>query len=113
MEIAKAAVGFLDKQDAVDTAKGIGTQGYCMGGAFAVWTAAGAPDRVKAVASFHGGRAGHQYANPDDPNVPVKLLGQTQASYLFAIARDDDRTAPTDKDALKAAATAAGRPRRK
>ncbi|OYX10529.1 MAG: dienelactone hydrolase, partial [Sphingomonadales bacterium 32-68-7] len=32
MEIAKAAVGFLDKQDAVDTARGIGTEGYCMGG---------------------------------------------------------------------------------
>lgn len=110
MEIAKAAVAFLDKQPSVDTAKGIGTQGYCMGGALAVWTAAGVPDRVKAVASFHGGRLVTNTANPDDPNLPVKLLGQTQASYLFAIARDDDRAAPTDKDALKAAATAASRP---
>ena len=30
-------------------------------------------------------------------------------SYLFAIARGDDARAPTDKDALRAAATAAGR----
>lgn len=108
-EIAKAAAEFLDEQDSVDTSKGIGTQGYCMGGALAVWTAAALPERVKAVASFHGGRLVTNPAAPDDPNLPVKLLGQTQASFLFAIARDDDRSAPTDKDALRAAATAAGR----
>lgn len=105
METAKAVVAWLDKQDPVDTAKGIGTQGYCMGGPFTVWTAAAAPERVKAAASFHGaGLVG------EDETAPVKMLGQTQASYLFAIARSDDRTAPGDKDALKAAAQAAGRP---
>jgi carboxymethylenebutenolidase len=105
METAKAVVGWLDAQDQIDTAKGIGTQGYCMGGPFTVWTAAAAPERVKAAASFHGaGLVG------EDPAAPVKMLGQTQASFLFAIARNDDRTAPGDKDALKAAATAAGRP---
>jgi carboxymethylenebutenolidase len=105
METAKAAVAWLDMQKAVDTAKGIGTQGYCMGGPFTVWTAAAAPDRVKAAASFHGAAL-----VGDDPTSPVKMLGQTQASFLFAIARNDDRTAPGDKDALKAAAVAAGRP---
>jgi carboxymethylenebutenolidase len=105
METAKAAVAWIDKQDAVDTAKGIGTQGYCMGGPFTVWTAAAAPERVKAAASFHGaGLVG------DDATSPAKMLGQTQASFLFAIARNDDATAPGDKDALKAAAAAAGRP---
>jgi carboxymethylenebutenolidase len=105
MDIAKAAVGFLDKQDSVDTAKGIGVQGYCMTGGFAVWSAAAVPERIKAVASFHGaGLVG------DTDTAPVKELGQTQAAYLFAIARNDDKTAPTDKDALKAAAAAAGRP---
>lgn len=105
METAKAVVAWLDKQNPVDTARGIGVQGYCMGGAFAVWTAAAAPERVKAAASFHGaGLVG------EDETAPVKLLGQTQASYLFAIARSDDRTAPGDKDALKAAAQTAGRP---
>ena len=29
---ARAATAWLDTQDAVDTARGIGTQGYCMGG---------------------------------------------------------------------------------
>jgi carboxymethylenebutenolidase len=55
METAKAVIAYLDAHEAVDTARGIGVQGYCMGGPFAVWTAAAAPERVKAVASFHGG----------------------------------------------------------
>jgi carboxymethylenebutenolidase len=105
MATAKAVVAYLDGNDAVDTAKGIGVQGYCMGGPFSVWTAAAAPGRVKAAASFHGGGL-----VGDADTSPVKMLGQTQASYLFAIARNDDRTAPGDKDALKAAAEAAGRP---
>ncbi len=105
METAKAVVAYLDADEAVDPARGIGVQGYCMGGPLAVWTAAAAPERVKAVASFHGGRL----VGEEDTS-PVKMIGQTQASFLFAIARDDDRTAPGDKDALKAAAEATGRP---
>lgn len=105
MATAKAVVAYLDGHDSVDAAKGIGVQGYCMGGPFTVWTAAAAPERVKAAASFHGGGL-----VGEDATSPVKMLGQTQASYLFAIARNDDRTAPGDKDALKAAAAAAGRP---
>ena len=105
MDTAKAAIAYLDTIGAVDTARGIGVQGYCMGGPFAVWTAAAAPERVKAAASFHGGGL----VGEEDTS-PVKMLGQTQASFLFAIARNDDRTAPGDKDALKAAADAAGRP---
>jgi carboxymethylenebutenolidase len=105
METAKAVVAWLDMQDSVDTARGIGVQGYCMGGPFAVWTAAAVPERVKAAASFHGAAL-----VGEEDTAPVKLLGQTQASYLFAIARNDDQRAPGDKDALKAAAAAAGRP---
>ncbi|MBT2134773.1 dienelactone hydrolase family protein [Croceibacterium sp. LX-88] len=104
-ETAKAVVAFLDKQDSVDTSKGVGVQGYCMGGPLAVWTAAAVPERVKAVATFHGGGL-----VGEDATSPSKMLGQTQASFLFAIARDDDKKAPGDKDALKAAAAAAGRP---
>ena len=105
METAKAVVAWLDQQEAVDTAKGIGTQGYCMGGPFTVWTAAAVPERVKAAASFHGGGL-----VGDADTAPVKLLGQTQASYFFAIAKNDDTSAPGDKGALQAAAAAAGRP---
>jgi carboxymethylenebutenolidase len=104
METAKAAVAWLDVQDNVDTGKGIGVQGYCMSGPFAVWSAAASPERVKAVASFHGASL-----VSEDETSPVKMLAQTQANYLFAIGRNDDRTTPGDKDALKAAAAAAGR----
>ncbi|MFD2578111.1 dienelactone hydrolase family protein [Novosphingobium colocasiae] len=76
-----------------------------MGGPFTVRTAAAAPERVGAAASFHGG--GLVGAEPDSP---VRLLERTKASYLFAIARDDDAKQPADKDALRTAADAAHRP---
>ena len=63
------------------------------------------PDRVKAGASFHGGQL-----VGDAPDSPDKLLAKTQASYLIAIAKNDDAQNPTHKDILKQAAEAAGRP---
>lgn len=101
---AKALVAWLDKQNAVNTKRGIGTQGYCMGGPFAVRTAFAAPDRVKAAASFHGG--GLVTEAPDSPH---RLLAASKASYLIAVARNDDAKAPGDKDAFRDAAKAAGR----
>lgn len=102
---AKAAVAWLDAQDAVDTAKGVGAQGFCMGGPFTVYSAHAVPDRVKAAASFHGGGLVRE-----DDESPHKLLAETQAGYLFAIAQDDDAEAPGDKTALAEASAAAGRP---
>ena len=102
---AAAFVRWLDGQPSVDARRGIGTNGYCMGGPFAVRTAHAAPDRVRGVASFHGGGL-----VTDLPDSPHRLLATTRASYLFAVARNDDAKAPADKDALKAAAAAAGRP---
>jgi carboxymethylenebutenolidase len=102
---AAAHVAFLDAQGAVDTSRGIGTQGYCMGGPFTVRTAASAPGRIKAAASFHGGGL-----VTDEPTSPHKLLPATQAAYLIAIAKNDDARAPNDKDILRAAAAEAGRP---
>jgi carboxymethylenebutenolidase len=81
-----------------------------MGGPFTVRTGFAVPARVKAAASFHGGGLVTNQQNPDDPNLPIKLLPQTQASYLIAIAKNDDARAPAEKDQLKAAAEAAGRP---
>jgi carboxymethylenebutenolidase len=102
---AKAFVAFLDAQKAVDTRRGIGSNGYCMGGSFTVRSAAAVPGRVKAAASFHGGGL-----VGDKPDSPIKLLAGTKASFLIAISRDDDAKAPGDKDALRKAADAAGRP---
>ncbi|MEJ5977818.1 dienelactone hydrolase family protein [Novosphingobium sp. PS1R-30] len=101
----KAYAAWLDGQAAVDKRRKIGTQGYCMGGPFTVRTAFAAPDRVGAAASFHGGGL-----VGDAADSPAKLLDKTKASYLFAIARNDDARAPGDKDALRAAADAAKRP---
>jgi len=46
----------------------------------------------------------------DAADSPDKLMAATKAAFLFAVARNDDATRPGDKDALKAAAAAAGRP---
>lgn len=102
---ARAYVAFLDDQKAVDTKRKIGANGYCMGGPFTVRTAAAVPSRVRAAASFHG--AGLVTDRPDSPH---RLLASTQASYLFAIARNDDAKQPAQKTELKNAAAAAGRP---
>lgn len=99
-----AYVGFLDGDAAVDKARKIGSNGYCMGGPFTVRTAAAAPSRVGAAASFHG--AGLVTPAPDSPH---RLLARTQASYLFAVARNDDEKEPTGKVELRKAADAAGR----
>ncbi len=101
---AKAFVTFLDGEDAVDTARKIGSNGYCMGGPFTIRTAAAMPDRVGAAASFHG--AGLVVDEPDSPH---KLLAKTNAAFLIAIGRNDDEAAPDDKDGLRKAADAAGK----
>jgi carboxymethylenebutenolidase len=102
---AKAFVAFLDKQKAVDRKKRVGTMGYCMGGPMVMRTAAAVPDRIGAVASFHGS----SLAN-DKPESTHLLIPQTKASYLIAIAQNDDARSPAEKDILKSAFAAAGRP---
>lgn len=105
MRDTKALTAWLDKQDAVDTTKGIGAEGYCMGGPFTVWSTSSVPARVKAAASFHGGGL-----VTDASTSPHKLLAATQAAYLFAIAQNDDAKEPAAKEDLRKAAAAAGRP---
>lgn len=102
---SKAFAAFLDQQDQVDKERGIGSNGYCMGGPFTVRAAAAVPDRVKAAASFHG--AGLVTDAPDSPH---RILDKTQASFLFAIARNDDERQPEQKTELRKAAEAADRP---
>ena len=52
---AKSFIAWLDGQEVVDTTKKIGTNGYCMGGPMVMRTAAVSPERIGAIASFHGG----------------------------------------------------------
>lgn len=105
MRDATGAVAWLDKQPEVDTNRGIGTQGYCMGGPFTFWSAAAVPNRVTGVASFHGGGLVR-----DDPLSPHRTFTKTEAGYLVAIAQNDDAASPDDKTTLRNAAQAAGRP---
>ncbi len=93
---AKAFIGWLDQQPSVAKNKRIGTQGYCMGGPIAFRTAAAMPDRVGAVASFHGGGL-----VTDQPNSPHVQTAKTKVQLLIAIAANDDQRAPTEKDVLK------------
>ena len=96
MTDAKAFVAWLDQQPSVAKNKKIGTQGYCMGGPMAFRTAAAAPDRVGAVASFHGGGL-----VTTQPNSPHLQASKTKAQFLIEIADNDDKRAPTDKTTLK------------
>ena len=98
-----AFVEWLDKQSAVDTAKKIGTSGYCMGGPFTMRTAASKPTRVGALASLHGG--GLATSAADSPHL---LFSDMKASMLLAIAQNDDQREPNAKDVLKEAAAKAG-----
>lgn len=96
MTDAKAFIAWLDQQKSVNIKRKVGTQGYCMGGPIAFRTAAAVPDRVGAVASFHGGGLVTQ-----NPNSPHLQAAQTKAHFLIAIASNDDKRTPTDKDVLK------------
>src|SRR3954447_24530723 len=96
MTDAKAFIAWLDEQKAVARNRKVGTQGYCMGGPIAFRTAAAVPDRVGAVASFHGAPL-----VTDQPNSPPLQASKSKAQFLVAIAANDDARSPNDKTVLK------------
>ena len=102
---ASAFISFLDKQKQTNTRKAAGVQGYCFSGPFAFHTGAVRSDRIRAVATFHGGGLVTK-----DANSPHLLIPKTKASFVVAIARNDDQKQPDAKDILKAAFAAAKRP---
>ena len=99
---APAFVAWLDMQKEVDRNKKIGTQGYCMGGALVVRTAAAVPGRIGAGASFHGGAL-----VTDRPNSPHLLAPKVKARMYFGIATNDDMQQPDAKTKLREAFDAA------
>jgi carboxymethylenebutenolidase len=102
---AKTFVSWLDEQKQVDKKKKIGTEGYCMGGPMVLRAAAARADRIGAGATFHGG--GLTTKNPDSPHL---LIPQMKASFLIAIADNDDKQDPTSKDILRKSFDDAKRP---
>jgi carboxymethylenebutenolidase len=99
---ARAYIDFLDSQSAVNKARKIGSQGYCMGGPLMLRTAAADPERVAAGASFHGG--GLVTDKPDSPHL---LAPKLKARLYIAIAGSDDQRQPDAKDRLREAFAAA------
>ena len=102
---AAAFITFLDQQKQTDRRKAAGVQGYCFSGPFAFHTGAVRSDRIRAVATFHGGGLVTKEATS-----PHLLIPKTKASFVVAIARNDDQKQPEAKDVLKAAFAAARRP---
>ena len=96
MSDAKSYVTFLDAQPQTDKKKKMGVQGYCMGGPLTFRTAATAPERIGAAATFHGG--GLVTDKPDSPHL---LIPKMKAEVLCAVADNDDKRDPAAKDKLK------------
>jgi carboxymethylenebutenolidase len=96
MSDAKAYIAWLDQQPSVAKNRKVGTQGYCMGGPLAFRTVAAVPERVGGVASFHGGGL---VINGE--NSPHLQAAKTKAQFLIAIAENDDKSRPKEKDVLK------------
>lgn len=67
----------------------VGVTGYCMGARLAVLTAAMFPDRVAAVAGFHGGPLVTD--SPDSPHLAVENI---TAELYFAHAGEDEHMTP-------------------
>jgi carboxymethylenebutenolidase len=99
---AIAFIAFLDAQRQVNASKKVGTQGYCMGGALVMRTAAAVPNRVGAGASFHGGGL-----VTDRPDSPHTLAPKMKARLYIGIASNDDARQPDAKDKLRDAFAAA------
>lgn len=93
-----AYVSWLDVQAEVDTRRAMGVGGYCMGGSYAVRSAAAAPARIKAACSFHGAQL-----VTDKADSPHLLMAKTQAHYLFAIGQNDNAQHPEELGILRAA----------
>ena len=99
----RAFVSYLDQQASVDTARKIGTTGYCMTGSYTMRLAAALPERIGAGGSFHGGGLAS-----DAENSPHLLAPQIKAGMLIAIAANDDEKDPDAKVLLREAFDSAG-----
>lgn len=79
----KACLDYLAKAPGARADK-VGITGYCMGGGIALRAAGTFPDRIAAMASFHGGNMA-----VDDEKSPHRLAGNIKAKVLVAGADED------------------------
>jgi carboxymethylenebutenolidase len=90
MEDVESFLDFLSRQKEVRAEK-VALTGYCMGGRMGFRAAAEFPDRVAAVASFHGGNLATEA--PDSPHL---LLPEVRAELYFGHA-DNDKSMPKEQ----------------
>ncbi|MEO8448815.1 MAG: dienelactone hydrolase family protein [Gemmatimonadota bacterium] len=102
MSDTRAFLDYLSESGDV-TPGGIGTTGYCMGGAMSLAAAGSYPDRIVAAASYHGGRLA-----TDAPDSPHRLAPKMQARVYVAGAIEDASFPDEMKARLEAALTEAG-----
>ena len=100
---ARAFVDWLDEQSAVDTARPIGTMGYCMGGPMVMRAAAERSDRIGASCAYHP----VSLATEDDDS-PHHLIPKMKGQFLIALAENDDERNPDDKSVLRGGFAEAG-----
>ncbi|WP_405669360.1 dienelactone hydrolase family protein [Streptomyces sp. NBC_00055] len=81
----------------------VGITGYCMGAGLALRTAGTYPERVAAVAGFHGGRLA-----TDSPDSPHLLADRITAEVYFGHADEDPSLPPEQINRLDEALTAGG-----
>ena len=78
---------YLDTR--ADVTGAVGAVGFCMGGGMALSAAASYPDRIAAVASFHGGNLA-----TDAITSPHLLAKKLHAEVYIAAAENDDSYPP-------------------
>ena len=86
---AVAYIDFLAAQKGVSSSP-MGVVGFCFSGSMAMRAAAARPDRIAAVASFHGGRL-----CTEQPTSPHRELPRIKARLYFGHAVDD-RSMPAE-----------------
>ncbi|RYF32505.1 MAG: dienelactone hydrolase family protein [Comamonadaceae bacterium] len=101
-EDTEAFLAYLDRCDAVSGRK-VGAVGFCMGGGMAITVAGTFPDRIAAVASFHGGRLA-----TDAPTSPHLRAPRIKAELYVAGADRDESYPPEMAERLAQALDDAG-----
>jgi carboxymethylenebutenolidase len=99
---ARAYLDFVAAEDGVQAGP-VAATGYCMGGTNALRAIEAHPDRIAAVASFHGGRLAS-----DDPDSPHRRVASITGELYLAHA-DQDHSMPAEQiKVLESALDAAG-----
>ena len=102
MSDTRAFLDYLAAQPDVKPG-GIGTTGYCLGGLMSLTAAGTYPERIVAMASYHGGRLATDA--PDSPH----LLAPKIKSRVYVAGAIEDQSFPDEmKERLEEALTRAG-----